>query len=167
MCGSQKILPQSHILQDDFVLNTAEFPIASRGSCDVYEGLLNGSKVCIKRLRVYSVEGPKDVKRVGYYITTFPLPFLIKNIGLLSGGRGVETSGASKRRSSSGCHRHSFPIHLGLDAWRGVAGIYWDVSKCRSPRFCRFPLGHLALHIYPLARYPTLRTVSATCTPML
>lgn len=76
MCGSQKILPQSHILQDDFVLNTAEFPIASRGSCDVYEGLLNGSKVCIKRLRVYSVEGPKDVKRVGYqyYHLSAPVP---------------------------------------------------------------------------------------------
>jgi len=53
------MLPVSH-------LNTSERPVASNGSCDVYEGRFDGSKVCVKRLRVYSMEGPTDVKRVCY-----------------------------------------------------------------------------------------------------
>ncbi|KAF9647775.1 kinase-like protein [Thelephora ganbajun] len=62
ICGSWKILPQSHILPAS-LLSVAEQPIASRGSCDAYEGFFDNSKVCVKRLRVYSMEGPNDVKR--------------------------------------------------------------------------------------------------------
>ena len=70
ICGSRKILPQSSMLPAS-LLNIAERPVASKGFCDVYEGLLNDSKVCVKRLRIHSVEGPTDVKRVccrGYCI---------------------------------------------------------------------------------------------------
>ncbi|KAF9647770.1 kinase-like protein [Thelephora ganbajun] len=41
---------------------TAEWPIASGSSCDVYEGFLGDSKVCVKRLRIYSSDGEERAK---------------------------------------------------------------------------------------------------------
>ena len=64
ICGDNKILPQSHVLSASDV-NVGERPVASIGPCDVYEGSLDGSEVRVKRLRVYSIQGPKDEKRVG------------------------------------------------------------------------------------------------------
>lgn len=63
ICGNRKVLPQSHRLSHS-LLSTAEWPIASRGPCDVYEGLLDGLKVSVKRLRIYSRERPKDIQHV-------------------------------------------------------------------------------------------------------
>lgn len=61
ICSSRKTLPQSHILAPSR-LNVAEHPFATRGPCDVYEASLDGSRVWVKRLRVYSMAGSKDVK---------------------------------------------------------------------------------------------------------
>ena len=46
------------------VLTIGRQPVASGGSGDVYEGTLNRSKVCVKRVRVYSVGGPEVAKKV-------------------------------------------------------------------------------------------------------
>ena len=40
-------------------------PVASGGSGDVYEGWLDDSKVCVKRVRIYSKDGPENVTKVG------------------------------------------------------------------------------------------------------
>ena len=45
-------------------LNTGTWPIDSRGSCDVYEGVFDGSRVCVKRLRIYSNEELETAKDV-------------------------------------------------------------------------------------------------------
>ena len=63
ICGNYKLWPQSYVLSAPD-LEVAERPFASIGPYDAHEGLLNGSKVCVKQLRMYSVEGPKDDKRV-------------------------------------------------------------------------------------------------------
>ena len=39
-------------------------PVASGGPGDVYEGWFDGSKVCVKRVRTYSKEGPEKAKKV-------------------------------------------------------------------------------------------------------
>ena len=46
------------------LLNIDPYPIASRGLGDVYEGTLDGSRVSVKRFRVYSKEGPKEAIKV-------------------------------------------------------------------------------------------------------
>ena len=39
-------------------------PVASGGSGDVYEGRLDGLKVCVKRVRIYSKDGPENATKV-------------------------------------------------------------------------------------------------------
>lgn len=146
------------------LLNVTEWPIASRGSCDVYEGLLNDSKVCVKRLRIYSAEGSKDAERVRYKHYHLSLLPLTKRVDLLSGGCSVETFGASKHRPPPGCHRCPLPIGFCLDGWRGIVTIHQYTSGCRPPRSRGFPPYCVRRGIYPYSSCLTLRTVSATST---
>jgi len=53
ICGSKMILPTSYMVSSN-LLDISSRPVASGGSADVYEGTLNGSKVCVKRVRIYS-----------------------------------------------------------------------------------------------------------------
>ncbi|KAF9646470.1 kinase-like protein [Thelephora ganbajun] len=55
ICGTNGILPTSYTLSAD-PLNIDPRPIASGGYGDVYHGTLNGSGVCIKRARVYTLD---------------------------------------------------------------------------------------------------------------
>jgi hypothetical protein len=61
ICASRETLPQSYMLSGS-LLDPVGWPIASRGACDVYEGFLNDSKVCVTRLRIYSNGKPNKVK---------------------------------------------------------------------------------------------------------
>ena len=51
ICGARMILPASCMLSHR-VLEVDYSPFASGGYGDVREGALNGSKVCVKRIRV-------------------------------------------------------------------------------------------------------------------
>ena len=63
ICGSRTILPTSHTLSSSLLI-TSSHPVAS-GSCgDVYEGTLNGSKICAKRVRAYVKDSPGKATRV-------------------------------------------------------------------------------------------------------
>ena len=64
-------LPTSYTLSSS-LLNIDRRPVASGGPGDVYEGTLNGSKVCVKRIRVYSEDGPEKATRVRYPVV-FPV----------------------------------------------------------------------------------------------
>lgn len=57
------ILPTSYTLSSQ-ALDVGRQPVASGGSGDVYEGSLHGSKVCVKRVRVYSKDGPQKATKV-------------------------------------------------------------------------------------------------------
>ena len=46
-------------------LNIGHQPVASGGPGDVYEGTFNGSKVCVKRLRVHSKDRPMKGTKAG------------------------------------------------------------------------------------------------------
>ena len=54
------------------VLNIGRQPVASGGSGDVFEGTLNRSKVCVKRVRVYSRDGPEAARKVVYTHRSLP-----------------------------------------------------------------------------------------------
>ena len=56
-------LPTRYTLSPQ-ILTVGRQPVASGGSGDVYEGRLHGSKVCVKRVRVYSKDGPQKATKV-------------------------------------------------------------------------------------------------------
>jgi len=59
------ILPTSYTLSPS-LLKIGRQPIASGGPGDVYEGTLKGSKVCVKRVRVYSKDTPEKATKARY-----------------------------------------------------------------------------------------------------
>ena len=63
LCGSRTILPTSHIILSPLLI-TSSHPVTSGSFGDVYEGTLDGSKVCAKRVRVYPEDGPAGARRV-------------------------------------------------------------------------------------------------------
>jgi hypothetical protein len=66
ICGTRMILPTSYTLPSH-LLDICRHPVVSGGSGDVYEGTLNGSKVCVKRVREYSKDGLEKTAKVHYH----------------------------------------------------------------------------------------------------
>ena len=54
------------------LLKISPNPFISGGFGDVYEGNLNGSTVCVKRVRMYTKDGPEKATKVHYDAITFP-----------------------------------------------------------------------------------------------
>ena len=127
------ILPTSYALPSG-LLNIAPEPFASGGSGDVYEGTLDGSRVCIKRIWAYIQDGPQKATTVRYphrHLSRSPLPR--KSTDLLSRGYNVEALETPKHRIPTGCHYHfHVAARFGLDVWRGSAGIPQEKSRCGS-----------------------------------
>jgi len=71
ICGTRTILPTPCTFLSRR-LGIGPRLIASGGSGDVYEGTLNGSKICIKCVRVYSEEDPMKTIKVRYLVA-FPV----------------------------------------------------------------------------------------------
>ena len=65
VCGTRTILPSSYTLSSKF-LGIGPQPVAAGSSGDLYEGTLDGLRVCIKRVRIYSKDGPKKATKVRY-----------------------------------------------------------------------------------------------------
>ena len=90
ICG-RGILPTSCTLSSH-LLNMRSELFDSGGYGDVYKGSLDGSNVCIKRIRVYTKDGPEKAMKVRYRLHRFHyLPLPTKSAGLLSRGCSVET----------------------------------------------------------------------------
>ena len=117
ICGTGMILPTSYTISPS-VLKTDRQPLASGSSGDIYEGTLSGSKVCVKRVRIYSKEGPENVTKVRHrprYILC--LHSLMGFTDALQGSRGVETLGTPKHRPPPRYHFLSSPAYFRMDAW--------------------------------------------------
>jgi hypothetical protein len=63
ICGTRAILPTSYKLSPD-LLKVDPDPFAFGGFGDVYHGTLDDSRVCVKRVRVYTKEGPQKAAKV-------------------------------------------------------------------------------------------------------
>ena len=71
-----RILPTSYTLSPH-LLNVHPQPFTSGGFADVYHGTFNGSKVCIKRVRVYVQEtqdNPEKALKVRHRLCCFTHP---------------------------------------------------------------------------------------------
>ena len=73
ICGAKGILPASYTLSSD-LLSIGSDPFASGGYGDVYEGTLDGSRVCIKRIRVNLRDGLENAAKVCDRRRQFPCP---------------------------------------------------------------------------------------------
>ena len=137
MCGTNGILPRSHTVLPHLLDIDAE-PFASGGFADVYHGTLNGSRVCIKRVRVYTEESPEWTKKVGCQCHRFLHPRSIMGvIGLPPRGRYMETPGTPKCHTSPGCYyRPSPPAYFTLDARWGTPAIHRESCQCRPNWTC-------------------------------
>ena len=99
----------------------------------MHEGTLDGSKVCIKRVKVYTQDGPQKAARVRHRCRRFPRPLsLTKPTDLLSRGHNVETLDTSEHRTPTRCHYHPLSAHFDLDVWRGPARIHREEPQRRS-----------------------------------
>jgi hypothetical protein len=65
VCGTRGLLPKSCTISGTR-LNTGDQPFASGALADMHEGILNGSKVCVEKVRMYSKGDPRKVNRVRY-----------------------------------------------------------------------------------------------------
>jgi len=140
ICGWGKTIPRSCILPGPHPV-TPKWPFASRGYYDMYEGFHNDSKVCVQRLRIYSNDVEENVKRVRCwsYYHLFPLAFLTRSTGVLSGGHTVETPGASEYRSPYRCYCQSVSSAFALDDRRRTVRLHWQAPVCRQAQSCKFP----------------------------
>jgi len=142
------ILPTSYTLSSS-LLNIGRQPVASGGSGDIYRGTLNGLNVCVKRVRVYSKEGPKKATKVRHQRHhSSCLPLLICLADPLPGGGSVETLNAPKRRSTLGHYSCSSPAYLGMDAWRGPDGIHQEHPRRKPTRSRMYPFRGVRSHAY-------------------
>lgn len=75
MCGTRKILPESYrLLGTDLI--TSSHPVGSGAVADIYEGTLDGRKVCVKRTRACSNGDPREVQGVSHPLLPLPLAVL-------------------------------------------------------------------------------------------
>ena len=71
VCDAKKILPTS-CTHPSSLIGIGRHPVPSRGSRGSYEGVLSGSQVRVKRLRVHSKDGSSEAIRV-HHLICFPL----------------------------------------------------------------------------------------------
>jgi len=115
-------------------------PFAWGAYGDVYQGTLDGSRVCIKRMRVYNRDGPDRAAKVRYYHCHLPCPpSPTKPADLLPGGCNVETPDTHEHRTPTGGHHRSLPTCFGFGVWRGPTELHEDEPQCRSASTCRCP----------------------------
>ena len=121
------VLPISYTLSSS-LLKTDRQPLASGSSGDIYEGTLNGSKVCVKRVRIYTKEGPEKATKVQYRHHLFPYPQVLTRLtDPVPGGCGVETLDTPKHRPSPRYDFRSSPARLRMDFRWGSDGAHQEV----------------------------------------
>ena len=131
ICGARKILPASSALSSQVLLINNQ-PVASRGSSDVYEGTLNNSRVCVKRIRAYAKDSsgePPDVRRLRHHSRR--LLSLTRLTDVLQRGRGVEALETQEHRPPHLYFHDPFPAHFRMDARRRSDGTRREASRSR------------------------------------
>ena len=160
-----RILPTSYTLSPH-LLNIHPQPFTFGGFSDVYHGTFSGSRVCIKRVRVYVQEtqdNPEKALKVRYRLCYSPPPLLMGVAGLLPRGRGVETYGTLECCSPPGNHHlPAAPTDFGLDVRRRSVEIHQEKSRCRSPWARGCPSRWIYRTLTPVTSFATLLMASTT-----
>ena len=116
ICGVRNVLPKACTLSDSLL------------GC-VYEGTFNSSKVRIRRVRTHPKGDPQKVMEVCTPRHVFPLRALTDPTDISPGDCGLETFGAPKHCSPSGCYSRSTPTDLRSNARWGSDRVHHE-----SPR---------------------------------
>lgn len=96
----------------------------------MYHGFLNGSRVCIKRVRVYTSYGPQKAAKVHPDAVAFTVPQSLTQLAdLLPRGRDVETVDTPKRPPITRSYCHSPPANFGLDVWWRPTRVHQEESR--------------------------------------
>jgi len=165
MCGTRGILPTSYTLSSHALHIDLE-PFASGSYGDVFRGVLEGSRVCVKRVRVYTRNGPQKTAGVCRRLRRLPCSLSLTILAdLLSRGRDMETLDAPKYPPTTRHYHNSPPTHFRVDAWRGLAGVHQNEPRYRPTWACRRHHGCVCHALTPVSRYPTSLTASVTSIP--
>ena len=122
ICGVRGILPTSYTLSPDH-LKIDSSPFVAGGFGDLYKGTLDGSPVCVKRMRVYLRDGPEKAVKVCCH-HRFPCSSSSTKLAdLLPRGCIVETHETPKRPPPTRYHYQPFPAHFYLGVSRRPAEI--------------------------------------------
>ena len=121
------VLPTSYTFSSS-LLKTDRQPLASGSSGDIYEGTLNGSKVCVKRIRIYTKEGPEKSTKVQYRHHLLPYPQMLTRLtDPIPGGCGVETLDTPKHRPPPWDDFRSSPARFRMGFRWGSDGVHQEV----------------------------------------
>ena len=129
ICHTKTILPTSYTFKSSQILHIRRDPIVSGGFGDVYEGVLNGSKIYVKRVRIHSQGGPANPKKC------FPVAFPSLLLPMRSGdslprGCGVETLETPKYCPRPWKHFGFSPACFRIDAWWRPDGTRQETPRC-------------------------------------
>ena len=111
------ILPASYACSSRLIISPK--PFASGGHGDVYQGTLDGSNVCVKRLRVYAGDDQSQASKVCrrcYF--SFRSSWRISSTDILQGGGNLETLGPPKHSTPTGCHNRTLPADFQICTWQ-------------------------------------------------
>ena len=167
ICGARTILPTSYILSGT-LRGVGSLPFTLGGSGDIYEGILDGTRVSIKRVRMHSKGNPGAATKVRDWCCSNPcLPLSTSLVDPLPRGCSVETPSTSEYRPPPRYHFHSSPAYLGVDDWRRPDGTCQEEPQCRPSCTCGHPSCCAYPMLTPVASCPTSLGASATSTPAM
>ena len=145
-------------------------PFDSGGFGEVYRGTLNGSPVCVKRLRVAPEEDLAVATQVRFQHRHSPYAWSRINFkDVLQRSCNVEGVETPEYPTTPGCYRFSTPARVCPYACWEPAEIYRTKSGCESNWTCRCRSGYTFYDrsiLTPVTSYLRLRRASATCTPV-
>ena len=138
-CSNREVLPSSYLIPNE-LLSKKERAAAAGGFADVYEGEFNGQKVCIKTLRLYSLDTGDVTKKVRSSVVQ-SLAIVAKTagpVGILQRSCCVEDVTPSKHRSFSWSSHQNTTVRdrLRLDGRWSDYGIRRKEPAGRSHRSC-------------------------------
>ena len=132
------MLPAS--FTSSYRLTVGNEPFASGGCGDVYHGTLDGSKVCVRRARVYATDDQSEAAKVRsrpHYPLRPPLPMIFTD--LLQGSGNMEVLETPKNSAYIGRRHHTLSVDLGFCARQGSVKQHQEPQRkqtvtggCRS-----------------------------------
>ena len=134
------MLPKSCKIPDISLLNAGNHPFASGALADMYEGFLDGSRVCVEKIRMYSEENSQRVKMVGHPHCSFSRSHLhLACPDVLQKGSHSEALEAQKHRPFYWRNPQSSSTRFCLDARWESGGVRHGTSGEKSAPSRGFP----------------------------
>jgi len=152
ICGTWGKLPPRYLLETSLAIPST-LPVASGGSGDVYEGLLDGSRVCVRRPRI-DAEESRSTKGVRYRSHRLSLlAFLTLPTDLPLRGSRMEAFDTPKHHSPPRHHSRTPPTHFRLDFWGETRAIYRRRPGHGPARSCWCPRSPAPDNTYTIPSY--------------